>query len=350
MDTQLSRQGFLKLSAASAGSLLTRPIKRWLPEDLLLTSTPGGVVRITVREIDVFKEPTSYSTITFRRFRDDLLPVFEELTTPGSFANAPRWYRVRGGYIHSMYTQRVDDQRLSKPFSWVPEEGWLGEVTVPFTQSYRSTLTYGWVMTYRLYYRSVHWVTAVEEGPDGTAWYRLSDELLPIHYHIPAKHMRMIEGEELIPISPEVPWEDKRIEVSLKDQILTAFEGETIVLQTLISSGIPNMEPVGGIPTRTPVGRFNVHSKMPSKHMGNGSLTNDIHAYELPGVPWVSFFDEHGVAFHGTYWHNNFGARMSHGCVNMTVEEAKWLYRWNLPESEPHEWVRVGYGTRVQVI
>jgi len=349
MSNTLSRQGFLKLSTTAAGALFTHPVTGWLPEDKVLTRTPEGMVRITVREIDVFKEPTSYSAIIGRFHRDDLLPVYEELTVPRSFANAPRWYRVRGGYIHSMYTQRVDNQHLSDPFSWVPEEGWLGEVTVPFTQSYRSTLTYGWVPTYRLYYQSVHWVTAVEDGPDGAAWYRLSDELLPIHYHIPATHMRMIEDEELSPISPDVPWEDKRVEVSLKDQVLTAYEGDTITLQTLISSGIPNMGPVGGIPTGTPVGRFNVHSKMPSKHMGDGRLTDDIHAYELPGVPWVSFFDEYGVGFHGTYWHNNFGARMSHGCVNMTVEEAKWLYRWNLPLSAPSELVNIGYGTRVHV-
>ena len=349
MSTPISRQEFLKLGASSVGSLLVRPIRKWLPEDLVSATTPGGIVRITVRDIDVFKEPTSYSKIIGRRYRDELLPVYHELLRPGLFANAPRWYRVRGGYIHSMYTQRVDYQHLNKPYSWIPEEGWLGEVTVPFTQSYRSTLSFGWVKTYRLYYQSVHWVTAVEEGPDGAAWYRLSDELLPIQYHIPATHMRIIEDEELSPISADVPWEDKRVEVSLVDQQLTAYEGEKIVLKTLISSGIPNLGTAGGIPTRTPVGKFNVHSKIPSKHMGNGRLTDDINAYELPGVPWVSFFDQYGVGFHGTYWHNNFGARMSHGCVNMTVDDAKWLYRWNLPVSAPNEWVHVGYGTRIHV-
>ena len=89
---------------------------------------------------------------------------------------------------------------------------------------------------------------------------------------------------------------------------------------------------------------------MPSKHMGNGRITDDIAAYELPGVPWVSFFVfETGVAFHGTYWHYNFGRRMSHGCVNMTMEDAKWLYRWALPISEFFEWEHRGLGTQVVV-
>jgi lipoprotein-anchoring transpeptidase ErfK/SrfK len=85
--------------------------------------------------------------------------------------------------------------------------------------------------------------------------------------------------------------------------------------------------------------------------MGDGRMTSEIDAYELPGVPWVSFFEHMtGVAFHGTYWHDNFGSRMSHGCVNMRVEDAKWLYRWSTPIAEPGDWIRKGYGTRVEVI
>jgi lipoprotein-anchoring transpeptidase ErfK/SrfK len=83
--------------------------------------------------------------------------------------------------------------------------------------------------------------------------------------------------------------------------------------------------------------------------MGDGKMTDNIHAYELPGVPWVSFFDVNGVAFHGTYWHDNFGYKMSHGCVNMLMEEAKWLYRWVLPDTEFSAWETRGYGTRVHV-
>ena len=78
-------------------------------------------------------------------------------------------------------------------------------------------------------------------------------------------------------------------------------------------------------------------------------MTDNINAYELPGVPWVCFFDQNGVAFHGTYWHDNFGYKMSHGCVNMLMEEAKWLYRWVLPETEASSWETRGYGTSVHV-
>jgi lipoprotein-anchoring transpeptidase ErfK/SrfK len=83
--------------------------------------------------------------------------------------------------------------------------------------------------------------------------------------------------------------------------------------------------------------------------MGNGKLTSDINAYELPGVPWVAFFVDTGVAFHGTFWHDNYGNEMSHGCVNMRPEEAKWLYRWLTPIADPGKMVNGGKGTKVIV-
>ena len=93
---------------------------------------------------------------------------------------------------------------------------------------------------------------------------------------------------------------------------------------------------------------------MPSKHMGLGELTSDLDAYVLPGVPWTSFFfpesgEFEGVAFHGTYWHDNFGTPMSHGCINMRVEEAKWIFRWTSPFNGGDKVDVPGYGTRVFV-
>jgi len=104
--------------------------------------------------------------------------------------------------------------------------------------------------------------------------------------------------------------------------------------------------------TETPRGEFDISIKTPVRHMGDGALTSDILAYELPGVPWSTFFTETGVAFHGTFWHDNYGGRMSHGCVNMRVEEALWLYRWTTPAypNEPGKWHVIGFGTRIKVI
>jgi lipoprotein-anchoring transpeptidase ErfK/SrfK len=84
--------------------------------------------------------------------------------------------------------------------------------------------------------------------------------------------------------------------------------------------------------------------------MGDGTLDSNIYAYELPGVPWNMFFVSTGVALHGAYWHDNFGYRMSAGCVNLRPKDAKWLYRWTTPMMEPGEWHRYERGTRIDVI
>ncbi len=89
--------------------------------------------------------------------------------------------------------------------------------------------------------------------------------------------------------------------------------------------------------------------KDPGKHMGNGNLFADADDYELPGVPWTCFFTEQGHAFHGTYWHDNFGTPMSHGCVNMRTEEAKWLFLWSLPKHEIGKPTNRGFGTAVKI-
>jgi hypothetical protein len=203
---------------------------------------------------------------------------------------------------------------------------------------------------YRLYYQSLHWVTGIEGGPDGHPWYQLTDDLLHIRYHIPTTHIRLLPLADFRQISPDIPQEDKRIEVSINDQVLRAFEGEQEVFKSKVSTGIHSTGPSpNGLPTDTPLGRFRVGSKMPCRHMGDGEITSDIDAYELVGVPWVTYFHETGVAFHGTYWHNNFGRRMSHGCVNMETAAAKWIYRWTTPTANARDRYRRGLGTLVVV-
>ena len=95
---------------------------------------------------------------------------------------------------------------------------------------------------------------------------------------------------------------------------------------------------------------------MPSKHMGETRLTDDLGDPSLPGVPWTMFFAEGGYALHGAYWHSNFGAQMSRGCINLSMEDSLWLFRWTTPVWRPEEvvdlsgWEVRGRGTRVDVV
>lgn len=355
MPAPVSRRDFLKLSWLSLGTLAFHPLSilslPWPPSEAAALLAPSITVRITIRSIYVYREPNFRSPRIGTIRRDNIVHIPEEVISPDGPSHNPRWYRLVDGYIHSAYAQRVEHAHLNEPLQWVPRNGRLGEITVPYTQSYRKTLTAGWLKLYRLYYGSVHWITDIVEGPDGEIWYLLTDELLHVSYGVPAAHVRPLHRSELSPISPEVPDEEKRIEVSISDQYLVAYEGSQPVFETKISSGIPSKElPPNGIPTETPQGRFRVGVKVPSKHMGDGTLSSDLDAYELLGVPWVSFFHKDGVAFHGTYWHDNFGRMMSHGCVNMRNRDAKWLYRWSTPFAEASDWNRKGVGTVIRIV
>jgi lipoprotein-anchoring transpeptidase ErfK/SrfK len=335
----LSRRDFLKLGSLALGSFAFRPDER------------VKLVRVAYPTVSVYKEPKMDAKYVRDHYRDDLIDVYEELTPPEGPAYNPLWYRVWNGYMHSAYLQTVEVQwNETVDDSDIRETGQLAKVTIPYTQSFLNSVTYGWQPVNRLYYSSTHWVTGIEEGPNGKPWYRLRDELQPLDYFVPAEAIRPIPDEELEPISPDLPFEAKRVVVSLKDQTVTAYEDDQVVLHTQVSTGIPNYQGgSNGIPTVTPEGRFNIMSKLPSKHMGNARLTDNLDDYVLLGVPWTSFFTETGVAFHGTYWHSNFGWPMSRGCVNMSYEDAKWLFRWLLPVSKPWDWDKRGFGTQVIV-
>jgi hypothetical protein len=347
MKNYLSRREFLKLSGASLGGLAFAGRRGG---ELSLDS--GDLARVTTGSVSVYEQPSDKSKIVCQRFRDEVINVYYEVESEDGPGYKQKWYRVWRGYIHSAYLHRVH-YRLNPLVTHIPEKGLLAEVSVPYTQAMRVERLGGekWTPVYRLYCESNHWIMGVDTGPDGEPWYRVKDELLRIEYHVKAQHLRPITAAELTPISPHVPPGQKRIEVSIARQTVTCFEGDKQVFHTRISSGVPDPRKAEKkIPTDTPTGTFHIQSKVPSKHMGDGNLTADLDAYELPGVPWVSFFEPvTGVAFHGTYWHDNFGLPMSHGCINMRTEEARWIYRWSTPAADINDWARVGYGTLVNV-
>lgn len=110
------------------------------------------------------------------------------------------------------------------------------------------------------------------------------------------------------PVGNGVRW----IDVDLTNQRVYAYEGDVIVNNFLVSTGTWQ--------TPTVTGKFKIWIKVRSQTMSGPG-------YSLPGVPYVMYFYK-GYGFHGTYWHNNFGTPMSHGCVNLTISDAEWLYYW----------------------
>jgi hypothetical protein len=110
----------------------------------------------------------------------------------------------------------------------------------------------------------------------------------------------------------------RRIEVDLGEQRAYLFENEQVVRSWLISSGLDGHE--------TDQGRFRIGAKLRSQAMGNPDTTQWPYYY-VKDVPYVMYYNG-DEALHGVYWHNNFGNRMSHGCVNFPVSVAAFIYDW----------------------
>jgi hypothetical protein len=112
----------------------------------------------------------------------------------------------------------------------------------------------------------------------------------------------------------------KKIIIHREEQMLYAYENNTLVMREYVSTGIEQ--------TPTPRGEFTVYRKTPSRYMQGPIPEISEKYYDLPGVPWNLYFTEEGAVIHGAYWHDNFGVRWSNGCVNLPPEKAKLLYEW----------------------
>jgi hypothetical protein len=337
IEIQLSRRSFLQLSAfgsVSLGLIGSRPTASSAMDGLLGRAVRAGV--------PLYASSTSESDFVGSLSQDDVLTLEAAVWGKEVREGNGVWYRLGGrGYAHASEIQPVRDLP-NQPMQETPYAGTLVEVTVPFADIY-AEMDPESDHLYRYYYGTTHWVHGHFIGADGAVWYSLFDDKWDVFYYARAEAFRKIGEEELLPISPQVPPDQKRIEVDLGRQWATCYEGDRVVFVAKISSGV--LQDNGDY--WTPEGVFSTFYKRPSRHMVAG---NRATGYDLPGVPWVSYITDYGVSFHGTYWHNAFGAPRSHGCINMTAEAARFIYRWTTPVVPPDQtWVRVDGGTRVRV-
>ncbi|RLC66519.1 MAG: hypothetical protein DRI48_04475 [Chloroflexi bacterium] len=280
-----------------------------------------------IHTLSFYDKPSTSATRLNTRQRDQSFLILGQVRAPFS-AHNDLWYKTTLGYVHSAWVLPVRVYP-SQPFIRdVGEWGFWGEIAQVFTTAYAEpNLTSRRV--YRFYGGNVFHVVDSFEDEQGTGWYKVYDEFpptSPTHQWVVARDVRRIPRSEMAPIHPFAG--EKRIEVDIEKQRLTCYEGERVAFTTLVSSGLPGA-------TATPTGDMAVLLKQPSRHMcnhpypGGPPPLGDL--FDLPGIPWNLFFDLSGTAIHGTYWHNDFGIRRSHGCLNVSQENARWIYRWAYP-------------------
>ena len=324
----INRRDFLKLSGAALLGLFTANLQKPFAAHAQPAAAPS-MGRVVSNLVDAHTSPSLDSKVVKTFWKDVVLPVTETAVSTGEPDHNRIWYEMNHeGYVHSGSVQPVEI-KLNQPVENLPANGALGEVTVPFTDAFWKP-TFPKIVAYRLYYETTHWIMGLVRDNQGGAWYELLEDFYQFKYYVNAAHMRIIPRDEIAPLSPGVPQDQKKLEVRLDDQVVIAYEYGSPVQMFRCAAGLKSWN--GYL---TPEGSFKTDYKRPSRHMVNGSRAA-ANTYDLPGVPWVSFIDENGVSFHGTYWHNDFGRPRSHGCINLPSSAARWIYRWTTP-SVPFE-------------
>jgi lipoprotein-anchoring transpeptidase ErfK/SrfK len=342
----LSRRDFIKFSTiASAGVLIDF---RSGNVNNLLNRFEQTSTRILGR---VFNDGTvSYDdpSITAQKValhnHNEILILKDTIIKKSGYPVNEIWYRLEDeSFIQSQNVQPVEN-KINAPQYEISTSGQLAEVTVPFTDAWNSS-TNGKKPNQIFFYGSTHWVYGMGKDEQKNPYYLIKEDRWNNAYYVNATHLRIIQDEELLPISELIPLDGKRIIISLQQQVMTAYEKNDPVFMSPLASG----QLTGKADLTTPSGNFVITYKRPSRHMAHSDRIGS-NGDELNGVPWISYFTETGIAFHGTYWHNDFTTPHSHGCINLPIAAARWVYLWTQPVVPPREKKYVSrFGTQVEV-
>jgi lipoprotein-anchoring transpeptidase ErfK/SrfK len=340
----LSRRNFIKLLGVGLTGLGITPKLQFNSEIKFPEYDRLGRVCI-IGKVDIKSGPYEDSQTVGVLYEDAVVPWLSDVVAKEPNYNYfnQRWLETNDGFIFAANIQPVRNIPNKPIDSLLPTStgrGMWAEVTVPYVDV---TLINGpssnsWVraridqgLPLRAYYGQIYYIDQIKKDTGGNVFYRVN----PNYYGgvdlfwVPAEAMHPIEPNEISPINPQM--ENKKIIVDVSRQTLSCYEGETEVYYCRISSGAKY--DMYGNPVEkwsTPIGSYLVSRKFVSLQMSGGTTGAP---YDLPGIGWVSIFATGGVAIHATVWHNDFGTPKSHGCVNALPEDAKWIFRWGLPQT-----------------
>lgn len=337
----LSRRNFIKLLGIGITGLNLRPTKRF--EQLVEFPAYDRLGRVCIiGMVEIKAEPYEDAQTVGVLYEDAVVPWLREVVAKEpnyNFFNQ-KWVETTDGFVFAPYLQpvrNIPNKPIDKLLPMGTGEGMWAEVTVPYADV---SLVYGpssnsWVrarldagLPLRVYYDQVYFIDQIKTGEDGSIYYRANPNLYGgvDMMWVPAEAMNPIPPDELTPINPEA--EDKKIVVDVNKQTLSCLQGETEVYYCRVSTGYFDKSQGPEGKWGTPLGKYVISRKFISLQMSGGASGAP---YELPGIGWVSVFATGGVAIHATVWHNDFGTPKSHGCVNTMPDDARWIFRWALP-------------------
>ena len=269
---------------------------------------------------DVYSSPTQ-TAVPLRNVGDGYL--FATLLRQLNNDAGETWYEINPGeFVHEDDIQlaQVSDfqgvettSQPERPFGWVVQE--VRPSSVPDGEpdpGFDKLPRYTFVEVYN-----------AVQGKDDWIWYDIGDGRW-----VKQTHFSIVDVD---PRPEEIGKNEFWVEVDLFEQTFAAYEGDRLVYATLISSGL-NRWP-------TNEGLFQVWDRFREYKMSGAE--GNVDYYFLEDVPYIMYFDDlNGIALHGTYWHDRFGFKHSHGCVNMPIKDAEWTFNWSA-EAPSDLWVWV---------
>ncbi|HCR72164.1 MAG TPA: hypothetical protein DIW23_12020 [Anaerolineae bacterium] len=356
MKRKISRRDFLKLTGLGLSALAFKPYLlpnyEYFATPKRLPQFPASEVigRVTDPDIDLRSRPTNdpnLNTSIGKLAADTLVEWNREVVgnVIGGLTNQ-KYVETPQGYIYGSVLQRTKNIP-NTPLTELPNgQGFWAEVTVPFIDlAHEGVVASPWLQDHivfnfppRLYYGQVVWIDQIRTT-NGFPEYRWNEDANGRGYGYGGGYgeffwgdgagFKVLTDDDVSMISPDVDPAEKTISLDLDYQTLSCYESGREVFFCKVSSG-RSFDPTTGeiVDTyATPAGTLLTHWKIISKNMTAG---NESAGYSTPAVPWCTFI-QGGVAIHGAHWHNAFGEKRSHGCVNVTPEDAKWIFRWTSP-------------------
>ncbi len=358
MKRHISRRDFIKLAGIGLGALAFKPYNfpelesLYTPKRLAQFPLSEIIGRVTDPDVDIRSRPTNdpgLNTSIGKLGADILVEWNREVigNVIGGLSNQ-RYIETPQGYVYASVVQPTRNLP-NTPITEMPsgQTGFWAEVTVPYIDlTHEGVVASPWLQNNiiynfpsRLYYGQVVWVDQIRQS-NGFAEYRWNEDAYGHGYGygggygeffwLDGAGVKILTEADVAPVSPDFPPDEKTIFVDLDYQTLSCFEGKNEVFFCRISSGKVNDPVTGQISNEfaTPAGNLITHWKIISKNMTAGSAQA---GYSTPAVPWNTFISGEGIAIHGAFWHNAFGEKRSHGCINVKPEDAKWIFRWTTP-------------------
>ena len=357
MNQNISRRDFLKIAGAGLGVMAFRPYKSIFlgnfSEPKRLPEFPKSEIigRVVDMGIDLRSRPTNdqnQNTSIAKLDADTLVEWGREVVGNVLYGlTNQRYVETPKGYIYASVLQPTRNLP-NTPINEIPagQPGFWAEVTVPYVElAHEGAVASPWLQDHisynfppRLYYAQVVWMDKIRTD-NGFVEYRWNEDANGHGYGYGASGefywadgaaFKVLTDADVASISPDVDPNDKKITADLDYQTLSCYEGNTEVYFCRISSGISYDPQTGQLSDKlaTPVGNLLTHWKIMSLNMTAGTATA---GYSTPAVPWNTMVSGDGIAIHGAFWHNAFGEKRSHGCINVSPEDAKWIFRWTSP-------------------